>query len=1343
MGFKELFSSSLGNAARAKASLVRGMSGWLNTTLATVQAAGPEIREYAYSALWAEVDSAKELTPVTPAMLCAQLRKELWCDQKRTQRCAPSSTSCFCKCGGVPLPPSIEWRDEEMIIEDCPSGRNLCHNGVRCVRHHGPGVTLERVQVLVEAPKCPHCQGTGKIPRSEPMQYLRNCYEQQQKTFARPSNPLHEWVLEEGSAGNWGRRCQNWRWTSSSQIGFTDEDLCDVSTWMAAAQILLDEEDCAVCFPGSVYKRLNGGGKGYDDWCRLPPNKEMCSRLFDWWHRKYTPGYHTPEDTLADFVKPRMGECTLPIERDVHLLPREWSGKVPRGDTTYFNWCLDGLQSSLEEFLDVFYDCAAQFDGELEISLGVHDKATRCHGKLGGVQVLFTTPAVCSPAKLLPEIGESDFIELEEEETVSIPPLFKDNGLSELYMNLILKQAVVTPTLMAHPDQDETEDQLDHLENKQGGEIVSTPSFIKMLKDKRKEVRGKEFVEGSEGRLVRSADLELSKKDIFLAHTLMDKFHGMSIVKKFGKSDPKLTKVCVDLTNQEEVIRFPAKELQTTSEGVLSAQTFTVLNRPQFKELNKLAEAGWKEAKSVCLNLHIRSYLPVHLPVYAFCVIMWGHSSNAEQASLSGAYVYLGDQEASVLQLPLLCGYIGDALEDMDAYRRSLVLSTCFFGTSGLSAGQSMFGITAVEFTEYLPTSYGGITHERDSWNQMLRNHQGVDKQRFISGFNVVDFVEAGKEKQLSFPEFDLQPVPKSQPIVRTFGEEKQPLLNKSRSMRVKTFSSFRAGNIPVGRRLDNTTEAINYELARASTSNQPRLDESSCNLKADGDFACGETITLPATSASGSILAKIDLISLIKNTNTRVCSEWLMDGYVSQNLRAVSHLAPNSFSGISIWYIFDAYGKIPADISTTIELEMAKCLSPHVQTLRDATTSSWVIDFHKMCGQTLNFSGPGFCKPTLYVVVASEFQLARSAETKFRLEFYATGERLVRGLSENPLTYPIESGHLEDLDLILKSGSIAVGTYTMTKVPVSLAMRIDSAAKRQAYSYAAGILSHFLGVGGEITFSVHSTASTFVSCSLRIALWGTVPTTDELAQIPHVDVTLDTKATLQIQSPFFATANFGDDGTAFYISTLCAPLAPETMETGFQYYIHIHGIKAKANLCREINYNQHFAWFMLEHLDTNITGMVSLKIPARMANLTSKEVQITNFVNALAIMCATTGMHFGKCTLHFSWNWFRGKLADQSGVFSIQTGMGKSTVAEHFGGRHSFNYPATNFSLPFQFGSFAGPISCGGEPMAAENWVRLQIPNMKWITSLTVSIEVHDGFQFYGRSAGPLTIPA
>ncbi|NON93402.1 hypothetical protein G9P83_29365, partial [Klebsiella pneumoniae] len=183
-----------------------------------------------------------------------------------------------------------------------------------------------------------------------------------------------------------------------------------------------------------------------------------------------------------------------------------------------------------------------------------------------------------------------------------------------------------------------------------------------------------------------------------------------------------------------------------------------------------------------------------------------------------------------------------------------------------------------------------------------------------------------------------------------------------------------------------NTTEAINYELARASTSNQPRLDESSCNLKADGDFACGETITLPATSASGSILAKIDLISLIKNTNTRVCSEWLMDGYVSQNLRAVSHLAPNSFSGISIWYIFDAYGKIPADISTTIELEMAKCLSPHVQTLRDATTSSWVIDFHKMCGQTLNFSGPGFCKPTLYVVVASEFQLARSAETKFRL---------------------------------------------------------------------------------------------------------------------------------------------------------------------------------------------------------------------------------------------------------------------------------------------------------------------------------------------------------------------
>ncbi|MEG6507336.1 hypothetical protein, partial [Nitratidesulfovibrio sp. 1201_IL3209] len=162
-------------------------------------------------------------------------------------------------------------------------------------------------------------------------------------------------------------------------------------------------------------------------------------------------------------------------------------------------------------------------------------------------------------------------------------------------------------------------------------------NFIRTLKEKRKEVRGQQFVDGAEGRLVRHSDLSLSKSDIFLANSLVERLRLSDIVAHFKGRDPKLTKVCVDLTNQEEIVKFPAKELTVETKVGRTAQVFTVLNRPQYSELNKFAERGWKEAKSVCLNLHIRSYVPVHTPLYAFCVIMWGHSSDAKIASLCGA----------------------------------------------------------------------------------------------------------------------------------------------------------------------------------------------------------------------------------------------------------------------------------------------------------------------------------------------------------------------------------------------------------------------------------------------------------------------------------------------------------------------------------------------------------------------------------------------------------------------------------------------------------------------------------------------------------------------------------
>nr|CDN67477.1 polyprotein [Grapevine chrome mosaic virus] len=1324
MGFSELFSSALGTVARAKATLQGGFARFLSETAATLQAASPEMRKLAYSKLWEEVDSVKELKPLTASELVATLRKELWCSQVHSQKCTPASTSRFCSCGGIPGEATPTVLKETVQVDECPTGRNLCRNSTRCLRHGGPGSFQQEREVLVEAPKCPHCAGTGIIPASAPWREIRRCWRAQRKTHALPSLPLHPDVLFEGTNA-WSTRV---RWLKTWRHVLGDVKPCSPEKWMQAAQIM---RTCAVPsfenpIPGQFgYERLYNGEGKEEYWLQIPATDKYTDLIINWWHAKNTPDWEEPSSSLQDFKRNRMGPCLHEVEKRVrssYVAPpwKSW------GEDIDILSVMDSLSSQLEDFLDVFYDCASQFDGELEFALS-DDRLSSVSGKLGGVPI-----SIGAPSTILSTPPKVDF--------------------AELYGSLIrqnqAKINALRPIMMAHPDQEETEDQLDHLENKQGGEIVSTPSFIKMLKDKRKEVRGKEFEGGSEGRLVRSSDLELSKKDIFLAHTLMDKFHGMSIVKKFGKSDPKLTKVCVDLTNQEEVVKFPTRELQTTSEGVLSAQTFTVLNRPQFKELNRLAEVGWKEAKSVCLNLHIRSYLPVHLPVYAFCVIMWGHSSNAEQASLSGAYIYLGDQEASVLQLPLLCGYIGSALEDMEAYKRSLVLSTCFFGTSGLSPGQNMFGITAVEFTEYLPTSYGGITHKRDSWNQMLRNHQGADKQRFISGFNVVDFVEAGKEKQLQFPDFDLQPVPKHQPIVRTFGEEKQPLLNKSRSMRVKTFASFRAGNIPIGRQVDNTAEAINFELGRASTSNaiHSRLDTSETNLRAGGEFAFIHTIDLPTAVTEGQVLAKIDIFQKIQDAKSMVCVQWMQAGYVNRNLTFISHLAPSQFCGVALWYIFDAYGKIPSDVTTSLELEIARSLCPHVHVLRDPKTSVWTIDFHKICGQSLNFSGRGFSKPTLWVIAASTAQLPWSAQVTYRLEALAQGDEIAHGLATRSIvTYPISLDHLKDIEIMLPPRQMAIGNAGSINFPLSFAVQQKSSSGRIAYSYAAGLLSHFLGIGGTIHFKIQCTSSAFVTARLRVALWGDTITLEQLSQMPHVDCDVGIVSSLKIQSPFFATANFGDSGARFWVTPMSSPMAPETMESKLEYYIQILGIDADPPMCRQINYDQRFAWFtLLRPSDPKLSKILKLTLPSRVCNIAYKEATVTNYVNAFAIMCATTGMHAGKCILHFSWTLNKGtSFKDLQGHISFYSGMGDSTIGEHHGEFHLGGPLSSSLAVPFEFGSFAGPVTSGGTPFASENWLRVETAHWDWLTSLTVDIQVLPGFRFYGRSAGPLTIPS
>nr|UWY10619.1 polyprotein [Potato virus B] len=1244
----------------------------------------------------------------------------------------------YCRCGG--MRPTAEMVDlvsalatptlnsslnkqerRKLRRKRCPFSTATCRpNSIDACHLCDQACGDDAARDIPQPEECPHCSGTG-IVRSKEWDLLRTTVRENRKTFQVPSLPLHEHVLQEGLPGAWRYR---------SCIGYTSKKhpTTDVNTWMQAAAIVRSEPDFWMRTDDPYLQRdiISGGDGGYDPWCYIAPTKHICAKIFDWWHTKYTPGYDCPNPSFDDFDRRKMGPPRWPLYdyQSVRTPQRGVTYVIPKGDTDYFNYCVDSLSSELEFFLDEFYDCAATFDGELNLSIGnVSQKPYRAHFETSRLKISIVDKVY----------------------------------LANAYKMVHYQEPV---QVMAY-GQDDVEDQLDHLENKQGGEVFSTPNFINMLKAKKKEVRGKDFAGATEGRIVRSADLELSKQDVFLTNSLMEKMRKSRIIKRFAGMSPLLTRMNMDITNKDEIVRYPVKELQCTTDGTLSAQTFTVLERPKESLICKMSEEGWKEAKSVCLNLHVRSYLPTHVRVYAFCVIMWGHSSNAEVASLSGSYLYLGDGEASMLQLPLICNPLGNELQDQDAYRRSLVLSTSFFGPTGFKPGQPIFGITAVEFTEYMPTSHGGISHEQDSWDKMLQAHQGPNKQRFISGYNVVDVIESGADKTVKFPEFSMSAVPSHQPVVRKFNDNTGDLrVQRSTSMRIKNFSRYTGGNIPVVNHFDytqNNAPGVG-DVGRNSTSvvHDPILQTIPTVLLKDAgkdtncfasdlgpmEYIGTEMCVMPPEARAGHIMRKISLLDTFRRVQGSAYNRWLNLGYMDCDIAFVSHLAGNAYSGVTVYFVLDCYNRLPESLSTEAFMSQITQFPLFIHVLSDSETSMHVIPLRKIVGHTVHVGGDAFANPTLYVVCGSRASSPVSVDGHFDVEFYTSGPLYDNAgfAPDSLLQYPIADRYLGDLDIVLPTKIIGIGSAAPVSFPLSWALpRTEHGFT--SYSFGSAILSHFLGVAGTLDFTLYVVSSIFTSCKLRVLLWNSLPSNLFLPRIPHIDVESRTqRMQLRIQDPFVSSSTFGDTGAQLIVVPLCTVYTPEHIDSAFEFGITIHGIVPDSKLCRTINYTNKFAWFMMK-VNTP-SGMTAVDVPARCVNLKHAAATFQHFVNPFTTLCSTTGLHGGDVILHFYWSLDKSKkkMSDLTGSVVISSGMGPPT--DFFRGEiKMFNMLECKASVPIQFGTFSGVAPSTAPNHIHLNWIRFALDgDWEVFNTLHVSIEVLPGFSFYGRTAGPFS---
>ncbi|BAB89370.2 polyprotien 2 [Cycas necrotic stunt virus] len=877
-------------------------------------------------------------------------------------------------------------------------------------------------------------------------------------------------------------------------------------------------------------------------------------------------------------------------------------------------------------------------------------------------------------------------------------------------------------------DREAIEDQQDHLEDKQGGEILTTPQFIEVLRKKKREVREKEFDDSTQGKLLPAEDFTLSKHDVFLANSVLDGLRKSKLIQRFAGKCATSTKITVDLTNKEEVVRYGPKEL--ASEGF--RQTFNVLNRPEYNALNKLAEAGWKEAKSVVLNLHIRSYLPQQMNAYAFCVIMWGHSSDAQEAALSGSYVYLGDGEATMLQLPLLCEYVGHNLQDFEAYKRSLVLSTVFPEFSGIADGKAMFGITSIEFTEYLPTSHAGITHERDSWDAMLRNHT-EEKRRFLAGFNVVDTIEKGNRKGFSFPDFDLKAVPRHQAVVRTFEDQDvAPILSKAKSMRVKTFGSFRAGNIPV-----NFLGTPSNGQVASKHSVSENAGYSVGDMKSAENFVFTQLITVPAASTKGNVLAGVDILANARTTMSGFYMRWLQKGYIDTNLKLICHLPRAPFAGMSFFVLIDGTGYLAKDAPTSLNEEEILSYPLHLVTTSDVSSYEFVLDWHRYIGQVPFAEENAFLRPTLFLVACVSSTLALSAKVEFYLEAQSVGEELPRTLAPSPvLSYPFQNSFLEDLDLFLPPKRLTLGERETTIIPLSFA-KSKKSGDAVLYSHAAARLAHFQGIGGVLHGVVYLVGSQLVASQSRISMWSKEQHIQHQAVNVHVDTDTGVAFDLPIKDAFYASSVYGDSGAVIQVTCLCSPMSPNAIKAPFDMIFKIRGFTPDAPMCRTINFTQRFGWFAVE--PTTSTGAIKLKIWPVSNHLESEDMKVTGYTNAFLQMCQTSTMHFGSVIIHFSWTLFGGttNAATAGGVVTIAEGFGPEE--ENFRGHcRNLSIYEGRATVPLELGTFAGPTPLKKLDFKYRNWIRFTTPKGRNISSIFCAIEVLPGFSFYGRTGSP-----
>uniref|UniRef100_A0AAT9J7U6 Polyprotein n=1 Tax=Cederberg Conebush nepovirus TaxID=3115760 RepID=A0AAT9J7U6_9SECO len=900
----------------------------------------------------------------------------------------------------------------------------------------------------------------------------------------------------------------------------------------------------------------------------------------------------------------------------------------------------------------------------------------------------------------------------------------------------------------AAPDQEEREDQ-EHLREITGAEAaIPISSLIDSLRRKEKYVREKKFESATEGRVALGSELCLSKKDIFLTQSYMEKWMSKGFLRGWGKDDSFITLPEAQQTCKTEVVRFPGLLRQYAENEIPASKQVTIrLPRPSEEKLRKKSEAGWREVKAVALDLNISCYVGEGSNMIAFCTLMHNISEDARECAQAGAYLTLGHSRAKLLTLPLVTSFLSADLFDQEAYKESMLLAVVFFGGRGIVEGTPIFGFSALEFSEYFPDSYCGITHEKDSWTEILNRNSHGKKTRFQAGFNVIQALEKEQVPATGeIPAFELE-APCRNTIVATYDShgrvDKGVPRTQSFHIPSTSFGGNMASTVPLMRQGSGTSNrsfASSIPIRRYN----PRSEHESLrigNACAAGfsqkDFAGCQTVSCPKEVKSGTVLATINLHHLFVESNTRFSRMWQEKGYFTGDIYVKIHLASSVYSGLAFYHVLDCYSRIPSTYSGKMPGKIARQFKTFLHCLNDPDSSLYVFNVGKEIGGSLFFGDTGFAVPKLWITCATDSFVAFSKSFAFQVHFFCVpGREEVDSLEQIPyLEYPISCKALEMVDQFVSEMPFKIGANSSHSTSLA-AFTPAQDGNYKVFSWFDARLAHFMNIGGDITFEAIVSSNCFIRATMRAYIWSGSTSFANLSQQPHADFEGNAVFTLPVMGPFHAYSTGGSPSLTLRIVPLCEAYSPETVDGTFHLHVRIKSIRFDENIVRSIDYGATVAWFMLEN--DKRADLVELLIPPRCVDLQSKDFKIHNFRSPFAMLCATSGMHHGRVKLIFQWTLSENvELGKQKGTINFSKGCGKLTDNWR-GAIYHFNSLTTSHEMDFEFASFAGATISGEVNHEFQNWAYFASASGKTLSSITVSMQILPGMRFYGRSAGP-----